>query len=95
MSGLALLYCLSFVPVAGANSQAINTAREAAFIQSGVKQEYDLVKRALEKKVPQPVAAGAFLYRSFKRQEIRFKSSDYGTWTIKKDSVHVTWGISW
>ena len=24
-----------------------------------------------------------------------FKSSDYGTWTIKKDSVHVTWGISW
>jgi hypothetical protein len=91
MNSLFLLYALTYVPL----STPMHTAREAAFIQSGVKHQWNEVRLAAEKKVPKPVAAAAFVYRVVKKEEIKLKSSNYGHWTIKKDSVHVSWGVSW
>lgn len=95
MSPLFLLYTLSFVPVSGAYAEPINKAREAAFIQSGAKQEWDVVRKAAEKRVPKPLVYAAYTYRIVNKKELRFKSSKLGTWTIRKDSVQVSWGFSW
>lgn len=95
MNSLFLLYSLTFIPVNGPYAEPINTAREAAFIQSGIKAEYEVVRRAAEKKVPKPVAYAAYTYRIVNKKELRFKSSQLGTWTVRKDSVQVSWGFSW
>jgi hypothetical protein len=90
-----LLYLLTYIQLNGPYSEALSKSREAAFIQSGIKSDYDLVNRAAVKKVPKGLywagSAGVMAYR----KEVRFKSKHFGTWSASKDKIQVTWGVSW
>lgn len=94
-SSLFLLYSLTFVPIHGPNAGMCSTMREAAFIQTGIKSDWDLVKVGATKAVPVPAkqaaAVGAMIYT----KEIKFKSKALGDWAVRKDRVSVTWGFSW
>jgi hypothetical protein len=96
MQSLFLLYFLAYVPVeAGQYTSALKTSREAAFIQSGIKSEFDLFKAGAKKKVPPSLASLGAIGSAAYKKEIRFKSRKFGDWSIKKNTIQVSWGFSW
>ena len=96
MDSIFLLYLLAFIPVKGVNSGVIITTRDALFIQTGIRKDYDVVKKNVEKRIPKTIALGAGLgYRLISKKELEINSRAYGHWNVAKDRVHVSWGFSW
>lgn len=92
---MLLLYLLTYIQLNGQYGQALSSAREAAFIQSGIKSDYDVARKAATKKVPKELywagSVGVMVYK----KEVRFKTRDYGHYQINNQKVLVTWGVSW
>lgn len=96
MDGLFLLYALAFVPVKGAYSGVIITTRDALFMQTNIKQDFEVVKKNVEKRVPKTLGLVAGVsYKLATKKELEFKSKQFGNWNVGKDHVKVTWGFSW
>lgn len=88
MDGLFLLYALTFVPIApGPHQAAYETGRKAFLMQSGAQAEWDVLNAALRRLAPKPARYAGAAYTLVHKKELRFKSSRFGTWLIKKDAV--------
>jgi hypothetical protein len=81
-NGLFLLYSLSFIPVGGQYSEAIDRAREAAFMQCGIKDEWETTRVGAEKKVPKRLKQVAVVFTVVRQKEIKFNSRQFGSWDI-------------
>jgi hypothetical protein len=96
MSGLFLLYSLTLIPIShGGYTEALNKSREAAFIQSGIKGEWDTLRAGAKKAAPRAVVVSLTAAHAIYRKEIRFKSRRWGNWSIAKDKVAFSWGFTW
>jgi len=90
-----LLYGLTFVPIAaGEYTEALIKAREAAFIQSGIAEDWHQVRQAAEKRVPKGLKHLGVAYTLIHKQELRLKTSG-AVIHLKKDSATLSWGFSW
>lgn len=95
MNGLFLLVSLSFVPVsAGQYTGAITTARDAAFIQSGLKHDWDTVAAATAKKVPKPVSQAISLGTAVYKREAVLRTRSYGTYDVSPTSISASFSFS-
>lgn len=95
MHSLFLLYLVTAVPIEGAHAPAIKAARDAALIQSGIRDEWHVVRRAAERKVPERVRQAAAVALVVHKRELKLKSKEYGNWTLTPKGAAVTWGFSW
>jgi len=96
MNGLFLLYGLTYVPVTAGNyTAAVDEARTAAFMQSGLKTQWEAADKCAEKHVPVIVflAAGAASAIQHKQLEVRLQN--YGTWSVNNSGLKTTfsWGF--
>lgn len=93
MHGLFALYLLTFVPITGKDAGAKVTARDAALIQVGAKEDWDTVTHAIDKKIPHKVKEIGSFYGVVKNREIKFKAKQFDVHLSEQRSV-VTWTIS-
>jgi hypothetical protein len=82
MHGLFALYLLTFVPITGKDIPAKITARDAALIQVGAKEDWDMVTQAVDRRIPAKVKELGSIYGVMYNKEVKFK--------VKKFDVHIT-----
>jgi hypothetical protein len=100
-SGIFILYGLTFVPIsAGQYTGGLSTTREAVFMQTGIKNDWDVVRIAAEKRVPKAAAQGAAVFAVVQRRALTIHDHTLGTWTLElprdgstKLSATVSWGF--
>lgn len=95
MTGLVLLYALSFIPVHGAYGPAINTAREAALMQTGIRRDFEQAKSAAEAKLPPMLRHGIAGASALYRRELIIKTQHVGSWKLKPGEASATFAWEW
>lgn len=93
MHGLFALYLLTFVPITGKEVAAKTTARDAALIQIGAKEDWDTVTHAIDRNVPKKVKQVGSVYGVLKNKEVKFKAKKFDVHATEQRTV-VTWTIS-
>ncbi len=82
MHGLFVLYMLTFVPITGKEVAAKTTARDAALIQVGAKEDWDMVTQAIDRRIPDKVKQVGSVYGVVRNKEVKFK--------VRQFDVHMT-----
>lgn len=93
MHGLFVLWALTFVPINGRHADAKTAARDATLMQIGAKEDYDLLRRAVEKKVPPTLKNMAIVYGAAKKKEVRFSSGPFVV-EAKEQSMRLVYTVS-
>jgi len=70
MDGLVLLYAITFIPVSGVYGSAIDQARKAALVQSGVEANWRQASAALERRVPPTILRAAAVGAAIKQRQL-------------------------
>lgn len=92
MHGLFVLYLLTFVPVTGKNVAAKTKARDAALIQVGAKEDWDMVTHAIDSKIPAKVKEVGTIYGIVHNREIKFKVKQFDV-QANEQSTAVLWTV--
>ncbi len=96
MDGLFLLVGLVYIPVPPSQyANALTTTRDAAFIQSGLKTDWDTVRLAAEKRIPIVLKQGAAAYTLVHDKCLEINTRSFGSWTAKPGLLKATfsWGF--
>jgi hypothetical protein len=90
-NGLLLIYALSTIPAPQPYTGPISKTRDALFIASGAKDDFEMVKRGASSKVSkdvQKIAIGlGFVYGIAVKKTINIHSRTYGNWQIQKNEI--------
>jgi hypothetical protein len=100
MGALWLVYTLNYLPVRpGPHAAMYSTTRDAAFIQSGAKAEWnknvDGAKKVAPKDLVLGITAIVFVYHVDKQREVILHSRYLGNWSVTKTGASVSYGFSW
>lgn len=70
MDGLVFLYAITFIPVSGSCGSAIDHARKAALVQSGIDADWRQASSALERRMPPALVRAAAAAAVIQRHQI-------------------------
>lgn len=89
-----LLYSVTFVPISGAYERPITVARDAALIQSGIREEWVRVRTAAEKRVPPRLAYIGVAYKIVHEKKVVIKTQGH-VFTVRKDGAEAALRWEW